>query len=1175
MKRSVVLEPTRKTEAGMAAIALGLIVALVPQTERISVLSAQEPVAIEAQAPGSLSQNQALLLKARLALMGKDTSTAERLLEEAESLNCAYTRGSDRPEYVEALIEEFKSADGRSKAEGMTESVRQDLARSYLNQAEALRRCRAFNEAESLVSAAKGLNAAVDAETLQKGMDADSILSRIDKDRVTAESIRKAAAAPEPALTGISDTARRRVEKVEKATQDARLLFSQGRVDEAEKMARSLIAMEVPENAFTNGDSPNRLLADITASRENADLVPAAFEGNAAQTAESGIRQVEGFELTPSDDVKSHGYLYAQEAANALKAGNREAALTNYRDALRYENELDSATVKDVTDAIAELTRPLSDDAVAVSQTGIDFSQAPQNVYNEVSAYIVKTNQVRNSDPNEALAMLEQLKGEIEKSNLPDAVKSNFLYSVSLADADTRKFADVHGPMIALDNHNREVEEQLRQEREEEIQIENRLAEDVEKFNRLIEDGKYEEATILAKKCRDYSHDSVVSIQLVEMARIKKQAAFNENLKKTREEGWLNAMNDVESSSVINVTDENPLAVGDRYTNIAKNRKGFETGSDRSETDLEILSKLDTKITLPFNQPMPLANVLNYIRDTMKINIILDEAALAQAEITSDTPVETNLPNISLKNYLKHVLAPYDLTYVVGDEVLKITDKSQRGGEIYTRVYYVGDLTMNIPNFNQVNNPMDMQSSFDRAYNNARRMSGTKSVVDTIPGMPQPNSFAGTMVAPNILAQIQASGNSVPLSGGAGGGNDPDELVSLITSVVDPDSWDELGEPQYFSLNSSLIIRQNEENHKDIKDLLEKLRSMMDMQIAIEVRYIAISDEYFEQIGVNFGATFKTDAPAMDDGGGLTPNGKGIYGITSAATGMGKPFTESLNIDFSQNSYGMAVPQFGNYDPSVGAQLGFAILSDIDTYFFMSASEADRRTNVMQAPKVMMFNGQTAQVVDQTQVPYVYTVIPVVGDFAVARQPVTTVINEGQFMTVQASVLSDRRHVRMTLVPFFSTIVDRDRTFKFDGSESTVTNSTASTKGSEDVASVTDERDSSASSEIISTGTTIQQPVVSSFSVSTTVQVPDGGTVLMGGIKRLSEGRSEAGIPILSKIPYIKRLFSNTSIGRETTSLMMMVTPRIVIQEEEERYLTGLTPDDFNSGESSDAFKLK
>ena len=1170
------MKPTRRTELGMAAIALGLIVALVPQTERISILSAQEPVAAvaKAEAPDSLRQNQALLLKARLALMGKDVPSAERYVGDAEAMGCTYGRGCDRPDYVRALIDEFKHADSRAKSEGMTESVRQDLARSYLNQADALRRCRSYNEAEALVTAAVNLGVSTDTDSIQKQMDPDSIMERIAKDRVTAESIRKASAAPEPAMTGMSAAAQRRVEQIEKATREARDLFNQGKVDEAEELARTLIAMEIPENAFS-ADSPSRLLADISASRDDVGAIAStSFEGSA--TATSGIRQVEGFELNPAVPNQSHGYLYAQEAANALRAGNREAALTNYRDALRYESELDSATVKEITDAIADLTNPLGEaQETAVSQTGVNFNQPPQNIQAEIAAYIVKTYQVRNTDPDEAIAMLEQLKSEIEGANINDAIKNNFLYSVGMATADTKKFADVHGPMIALDNQNREVEEKLRQEREERIQIENRLAEDVEKFNRLLEDGKYDEAMILAKKCKDYSHDSVVSIQLVEMARIKKQAAFNDSLKRNRADGILNAFNDVEDASVITVTDENPLSLGKRW-DVAKNRKGFETVSDRSQADLEILSKLDTRVTLPFDQPMPLASVLDYIRDTMQINIILDEAALAQADITSDTPVETKLPNITLKNYLKHILAPYDLTYVVGDEVLKITDKSQRGGEIYTRVYYVGDLTMNIPNFNQVNNPMDMQSSFDRAYNNARRMSGSKSVVDTIPGMPQPGALAGsTMVSPNILAQIQASGGNVPFTGAAGGGNDPDELVSLITAVVDPDSWDVVGEPQYFSLNSSLIVRQNEENHKDIKDLLEKLRSMMDMQIAIEVRYIAISDEYYEQIGVNFGATFKTNAPSRDDGDGLVPDGKGIYGITTAATGTGKPFTESLNIDFSQNSYGMAVPQFGNYDPSVGAQLGFAILSDIDTYFCMTASEADRRTNVMQAPKVMMFNGQTAQVTDQTQVPYVYTVIPVVGDFAVARQPVTTVINEGQFMTVQASVLSDRRHVRMTLVPFFSTIVDRDRTFKFDGTESTVSSSTSSSKGSENVASVTDERDSSTASELISTGTTIQQPVVSSFSVSTTVQVPDGGTVLMGGIKRLSEGRSEAGVPILSKIPYIKRLFSNTSIGRETTSLMMMVTPRIVIQEEEERYLTGLTPDDFNSGESSDAFKLK
>ncbi|WP_339676652.1 hypothetical protein, partial [uncultured Gimesia sp.] len=87
--------------------------------------------------------------------------------------------------------------------------------------------------------------------------------------------------------------------------------------------------------------------------------------------------------------------------------------------------------------------------------------------------------------------------------------------------------------------------------------------------------------------------------------------------------------------------------------------------------------------------------------------------------------------------------------------------------------------------------------------------------------------------------------------------------------------------------------------------------------------------------------------------------------------------------------------------------------------------------------------------------------------------------------------------------------------------------------------------------------TTIQQPVVEQVTVTTTVSVPDGGTVLLGGVKRLSEGRSMAGVPILNKLPYVSRLFKNTGVGRETESLMMMVTPRIIIQEEEEEALLG------------------
>jgi general secretion pathway protein D len=84
-------------------------------------------------------------------------------------------------------------------------------------------------------------------------------------------------------------------------------------------------------------------------------------------------------------------------------------------------------------------------------------------------------------------------------------------------------------------------------------------------------------------------------------------------------------------------------------------------------------------------------------------------------------------------------------------------------------------------------------------------------------------------------------------------------------------------------------------------------------------------------------------------------------------------------------------------------------------------------------------------------------------------------------------------------------------------------------------------------------------PTFSFVTVTTTVSVPDGGTVLLGGIKRLSEDRAEFGTPILDQIPYINRLFKNVGIGRETQSLMMMVTPRIIIQEEEEEKL-GIPP---------------
>ncbi len=135
------------------------------------------------------------------------------------------------------------------------------------------------------------------------------------------------------------------------------------------------------------------------------------------------------------------------------------------------------------------------------------------------------------------------------------------------------------------------------------------------------------------------------------------------------------------------------------------------------------------------------------------------------------------------------------------------------------------------------------------------------------------------------------------------------------------------------------------------------------------------------------------------------------------------------------------------------------------------------------------------------------------------------------------------------MVPMFTRIENADRTFTFTGTTSTRSGTTVLDPDGDPI-----DRDDE---EVVTSGSTVQLPTLGQTSVSTTVTVPDGGTILLGGIKRLREGRTERGVPLLNKLPYINRLFKNVGIGRETNTLMFTVTPRIIIPEEEEAKVTG------------------
>ncbi|MEZ6077518.1 MAG: hypothetical protein R3C56_18170 [Pirellulaceae bacterium] len=395
-------------------------------------------------------------------------------------------------------------------------------------------------------------------------------------------------------------------------------------------------------------------------------------------------------------------------------------------------------------------------------------------------------------------------------------------------------------------------------------------------------------------------------------------------------------------------------------------------------------------------------------------------------------------------------------------------------------------------------------------------------------------------------------GGPMNMGGGAQGGGSQanfSQLMMLIMQTIDPldfQSGDSTMSP--FQQTLSLVVSAPQTTHEKIEELLETLRRQQLVQVTIEVKFITLNDNFFERIGVDF------DLRIDDNVGRLPQDDQGNSAVVGLSGGVSAtnafPVTADFDVAFTQDSFANAIPPFGGvFNSDAGGSIGFAILSDLEMFFFMNAAQGDQRSNILQAPRVTMFDGQQASITDNVSRPFVTSLIPVVADFAVAQQPVIVVLNEGTTLNVQATCSPDKRFVRLTLNPSF-TQIDRVDTFTFEGTRTTRSNSRRT--GTNILNPQGTVNDSNDEDEVVVTGTTVQQPSLASTNISTTVNVPDGGTILLGGIKRMREGRVERGVPILSKIPYVNRLFKNTAIGRETSTLMMTVTPRIIIQEEEE-----------------------
>lgn len=71
-------------------------------------------------------------------------------------------------------------------------------------------------------------------------------------------------------------------------------------------------------------------------------------------------------------------------------------------------------------------------------------------------------------------------------------------------------------------------------------------------------------------------------------------------------------------------------------------------------------------------------------------------------------------------------------------------------------------------------------------------------------------------------------------------------------------------------------------------------------------------------------------------------------------------------------------------------------------------------------------------------------------------------------------------------------------------------------------------------------------PTIVTETAKTSVMVQDGGTIVIGGLYKITQSSSNDGVPLLSKIPLLGALFRNSRKSGSQQELMIFITPRII-----------------------------
>lgn len=682
----------------------------------------------------------------------------------------------------------------------------------------------------------------------------------------------------------------------------------------------------------------------------------------------------------------------------------------------------------------------------------------------------------------------------------------------------------------------------------------------LERVNALQQELKYEESLEVVESILFLDPTNPAGLLLKDM--IEDILIYRDNLLIQRDKSKSYMRQSVDNGRAM-IAPDSIIAYPDDWPSISF-RRGEILEFAESEANRSVLATLrNTRMPVEFTDNA-FEDVVAFIGSTTGIDIDVDWESLADIGVDPDSPVDLKLRSVQISVLLDRVLGKVsDPTLPAGwsiqDGILTIASEEVLRLNTILETYDIRDLLFAVPDFDNAPE-FDLQSAVSAAGGGG-------------------------------------GGGQSPFSGGGGQAVDVprDErvtaIVELIQANVDPDGWVDIGgdTSSITELNGNFIITTTPKNHRAIIGLLNKLRQQRAVQINVETRFLSVDQNFFEQIGFDLDVYFNANnsefnlarqidpsllpSDYFDSDGNLVNNvtGGGFFAqdttgdglldffgpISQAVLGPGfnggsfngqtLPSDSFSVIRAAQNSFGLTnelaagssfASQILGLNPALGVTGRF--LDDIQVDFLVEATQADQRSVQLTAPRLTFTNGQRAFIAVSTSTTFVSDLTPVVGSSAGAFDPIISTISTGVVIDITGVASADRRYVTLTVLTTQSKL-----SFAQDRVIQGATGGGGGTGGAAGVGT-----GGAGGGEIFSAP--IQVPVIDATQLNTTVTIPDQGTVLLGGQRIVEELEVETGVPVLSKIPILSRFFSNRVDTKTEKTLLVLLKPTILIQNEEE-----------------------